>query len=169
MKSFPTEVEEAMIIAQDRFAWEVPAFMSYERGKTWYFGFAVMCTLLIAYAIWSANFLFAFIIFLTAIIILLVGNQSPRQILIQIGDNGIVVDGRLHLFQDLDTFSIIYQPPYSKVLYIEPRSSLAQRMRLELDDQDPVEIRSHLLRYMREDLDLQGEHVSDIIGRLLRL
>lgn len=169
MKSFPNEVEEAMIVSQDRFVWEVPSFEKYERGKTWYFGFAVVATLLVAYAIYTSNFLFAFIIFLSVIIVLLVGNQKPKQILVQIGNNGIVVDGRLHLYQEIDTFSIIYQPPMSKVLYIEPKSTLSQRLRIELDDQDPVELRSHLLQYLREDLDLQGEHVSDIIGRLLRI
>jgi hypothetical protein len=40
---------------------------------------------------------------------------------------------------------------------------------LELMDQDPVELRSHLRQYLREDLDLQGEHLSDILGRLLKI
>lgn len=169
MRSFPSEVEDAMISSQDRFVWEMPAFDKHERGKTWYFGLAVLSVLLIAYAVWTANFLFAFIIFLSAIIILLVGSQEPRHILVQIGDNGIVVDGKLHLFQDIGNFGIVYQPPMAKVLYIEPKATLAQRMRLELIDQDPVELRSHLRQYLQEDLDLQGEHLSDIIGRLLKI
>ncbi|MCE9586158.1 hypothetical protein K8R04_02470 [Candidatus Uhrbacteria bacterium] len=169
MRSFPTEVETAMIGSQDRFVWEMPAFYRHERGKTWYFGLAVLSVLLIAYAVWTANFLFAFIIFLAAIILLLVGSQEPRHVLVQIGDNGIVVDGKLHLYQDIGSFGIVYQPPIAKVLYVEPKSTLSQRMRLELMDQDPVELRSHLRQYLQEDLDLQGEHLSDIVGRLLRI
>jgi hypothetical protein len=169
MRSFPPEVEEVMIGSQDRFVWEMPAFQRYERGKTWYFGLAVLAVLMIAYAVWTANFLFAFIIFLSAIILLLVGVQDPRRVLVQVGNNGIVVDGKLHLFQDIGNFAIIYQPPLSKVLYLEPKATLAQRLRLELMDQDPVELRSHLRQYLREDLDLQGEHLSDILGRLLKI
>ncbi len=169
MQSFPTEVEEAIIASQDKFAWETPAFIKYNRGSLWYFVFAIVCFSLIAYAIWTANFLFAFIVFLSAIILLLVGSQDPRTVLVQVGDNGVVIDGRLHLFQDLERFSVIYQPPMSKVLYIEPRSALTPRLRLELMDEDPVELRNHLKRFLREDLDLQGEHVSDIFGRLLRI
>lgn len=169
MRTFPPEVEEAMIVSQDRFVWETPAFERHERGKTWYFGFAVLSLLLIAYAVWTANFLFAFIIFLSAIIILLVGSQEPRSMLVQVGDNGVVIDGKLHLYQDIGNFSIIYQPPISKVLYMEPKGTLSQRIRLNLADQDPVELRSHLRQYLQEDLDLQGEHLSDILGRLLKI
>src|SRR5688572_17039185 len=104
MRSFPQEVEEAMIHSQDRFVWEMPAFQRYERSKAWYFGLAVLAVLLIAYAVWTANFLFAFIIFLSAIILLLVGAQDPRHVLVQVGNNGIVIDGKLHLFQDIGNF-----------------------------------------------------------------
>lgn len=169
MRSFPSEVEAAMIVSQDRFVWEMPAFYKPERSKSWYFGLAVLSVLLIAYAVWTANFLFAFIIFLSAIIMLLVGSQEPRHILVQIGDNGIVVDGKLYLYQDINNFGIVYQPPISKVLYVEPKSRLSQRLRLELADQDPVQLRTHLRQYLQEDLDLQGEHLSDIVGRLLRI
>src|SRR5688572_30901297 len=88
MRSFPPEVEDAMISSQDMFVWEMPAFDKHERGKTWYFGLAVLSVLLIAYAVWTANFLFAFIIFLSAIIVLLVGSQDPRKVLVQVGNNG---------------------------------------------------------------------------------
>ncbi len=169
MRSFPPEVEEAMILSQDKFAWETPAFEKHVRGKAWYFGLAVLAVLLIAYSVWTANFLFAFIIFLSAIILLLVGGQEPKTLLVQVGDNGIVVDGKLRLFQDIGNFGIVYQPPISKVLYMEPRGTLSQRMRIQLEDTDPVELRNHLRQYLQEDLDLQGEHLSDILGRLLRI
>ena len=158
-----------MIISQDHFVWEMPAFFKPERNKAWYFGFSIISVLLIAYAVWTANFLFAFIIFLSSIIMLLVGSQEPRDVLVQIGNNGIVVDGKLHLFQDINSFAIVYQPPIAKLLYIEPKSAISQRIRLELFDQDPIELRSHLRQFLQEDLDLQGEHFSDIVGRLLRI
>jgi hypothetical protein len=169
MRTFPPEVEQAMISSQDRFVWETPAFEKHIRGRAWYFAFAVLAVLLIAYAVWTANFLFAFIIFLSAIIMLLVGGQEPRNVLVQVGDNGVVIDGRLHLFQELGNFGIVYQPPISKVLYLEPRATLSQRLRVDLADQDPIELRNHLRQFVQEDLDLQGEHLSDILGRLLKI
>jgi len=122
-----------------------------------------------AYAIWTANFLFAFIILLMAILLILVGNKDPEKILVQVGDNGIVWNGRLMLYQDLDRFGIVYQPPYAKVLYIESKSAVVPRLRVELEDQDPIALRNHLRQYVKENLDLQNEYFSDIVARLLRI
>lgn len=163
------ETTEALIVSQDRFVWEVPSFEKRERSRMWYIGMMLITTFLVAYAIYTANFLFAFLILLMAILLLFTSRQEPIPMLIQIGDNGIVVNGKLHLYQDLDTFSLIYQPPVLKILYIETRNFLTPRLRISLDDQDPVQIREHLKRYLKEDLDLRGEYVSDIIGRLLRI
>ncbi len=169
MRTFPPEVERSLVQSQDNFVWEAPAFRKYERGSGWYLALTLVAVFLIAYAVWTANFLFAFIVFLSAILLLLVGNQEPKNVLVQVGNNGIVWDGKLYLFQDLENFAIIYQPPMSKVLYIEPKSTITPRLSIELQDENPVDLRNHLLQYMREDLDLQGEHLSDIVGRLLRI
>jgi len=169
MISYPSEVEDALILHQDRFVWETPEYVRYERGPMWYLIMSLAAVFLIAYAIWAANFLFAFIVLLAAIIIILAGNQSPQHVLVQIGDNGIVWNGKMHLFRDLDTFAIVYDPPFSKVLYLEGKNAVSPRMRIWLDDQDPVQIREHLCKYVQEDLDLQSEHLSDIVARLLKL
>ena len=169
MQTYPPEVESALIESQDAFVWEAPAFERSVRGPQWYLFMGIATVLLLAYAIWTANFLFAFIVLLSAIIILLAGNQQPKPVLIQIGENGVVYDGRLTLFQDIDNFAIIYQPPLSKVLYVERRGAIRPRLAIPLEDQDPVQLREHLKRYIKEDLDLQGEHISDTIARLLKI
>ena len=169
MRTFPPQVEDAVISTQDRFVWEAPAFLKFERGPAWYFVMALVAVAFMAYAIWSANFLFAFIILLMGILLLLVGNKEPETVLVQIGDNGIVWNGRLMLFQDLDEFSIVYQPPFLKVLYINAKSPLVPRLRVELQAQDPITLRNHLRQYLKEDMDLQSEPLSDIVARLLRL
>lgn len=163
------ETADALIFAQDKFVWEVPSFERRERGRGWYVTMILVATFFVAYAVYTANFLFAFLILLMGILLLLTSRQEPVSMLVQIGDNGLVVNGKLYLYQDLDTFSIIYQPPVVKVLYLETRNILTPRLRIALDEQDPVEIRQHLKQYLREDLDLRGEYVSDIVGRLLKI
>ena len=169
MKSYAPEVENAVITSQDRFVWEAPAYAKYDRGPKWYFIMALVAVALISYAVWTANFLFAFIILLMGILLLLVGNKDPDRILVQVGDSGIVWNGKLMLFQDLDHFGMVYQPPYAKVLYVESKSPVTPRLRIELEDQDPVELRSHLRKFLKEDADLQSEYLSDIFARLLRI
>ena len=169
MITYPPEVQEALILGQDRFVWETPSFEKPVRGPRWYVGVLVVTLFFLAYAIWTANFLFAFLILLLAIILMLSSSQEPRRTLVQIGDHGIVWGGKFIPFQNVDTFALIYEPPVTKVLYIEPHSVFVPRLRILLEEQDPIAIRNHLKQYVNEDLDLQSEHLSDMFARLLRI
>ncbi|MSR85373.1 hypothetical protein EXS71_02985 [Candidatus Uhrbacteria bacterium] len=169
MVYYPQELHDTLVLNQEEFVWEAPAHIHHERGPGWYAGMVVIALFFVAYAIWTANFLFAFLILLIAIILLLAGHDEPRKILIQIGAHGIVRDGKLYSYSDIEEFALVYQPPMTKMLYIEPASSMRPRLRIPLEDQDPVQIRDHLRQFLKEDLDLQGEHFSDIIARLLRI
>jgi hypothetical protein len=104
-----------------------------------------------------------------AIILVVAGNEKPRRVLAQIGDNGIVWRGEFLSFDDVHNFSIVYEPPHIRVLYIEPKSVMHPRFRIYLGDQNPVEIRDHLRQYVREDLTLRDEHFSDLLSKVLKL
>lgn len=158
-----------MIDAQDAFVWEAPAFERHERGTRWYAVMAVVALALVAYAVFTANFLFAFLVLLAAIMLVLAGNEASPAVLIQIGDNGVVWDGQFIPYERIRHFSIVYQPPEVKVLYLQPRNLMQPRMRIDLGGQDPVELRNHLKQYTFEDLKQQEEHASDTFARLFRL
>ena len=163
------ETVEALVLAQDTFVWEVPSCEKRERGRSWYVIMILAAIFLVAYAVYTANFLFAFLILLMSILLLFANRQEPVSMLIQLGNNGLVISGKLYLYQDIETFSIIYKPPMLKILYIDTRSILTPRLRILLDEQNPLEVRQHLKQYLREDMDLRGEYVSDIVGRLLKI
>ncbi|MFA5129976.1 MAG: hypothetical protein WC477_03585 [Patescibacteria group bacterium] len=169
MPKFHPDFEEKLIDAQDAFVWEMPEHERHERGKRWYIILAITALLLTVYAIFTSNFLFAFIIILSVIILVIAGNESPRRLLIQIGNNGLVYDGSFVGFDDLKQFAIVYQPPHVKVLYLYPKQPFQPRFRLLLGDQDPSLLRDHLLRYLNEDLDLRDEHTSDMLAKLFKL
>ena len=167
--AYTPEFLEKLAQAQDLFVWEAPAWEHKERHPHWYLWMSLIALLFAAYAVFTGNFLFAFIIFLIAIILVLAGNEGPHTMLVQIGLNGVVVDGRLYLYDQLHEFAVIYHPPETKVLYLEPKSYVKPRIRVSLADQDPVSIRDHLRQFLQEDLDLRDEHLSDIFGRLLKI
>ncbi len=169
MASLSKEVQEAVILDQDQFVWETLSYKKYNRTKSWYFAMAMAAILFVAYAVITANFLFAFIVILTVILLLLLGSREPRQILVQVGMDGLVWDGSLHLYEDIDDFAIVYNPPVAKTLYVNFRSAARPRLAIQLEDVDPVDLRAFLGQFVREDGDLRGEPISDIVGRLLKL
>lgn len=163
------DVKEALAKEQDVFVWETPEFHKPERTSAWYFGLTVVTVAFLAYSIMTANFLFAFIIILSVLLILLVGNRNPRTVLVQFGEDGFVWDGRFHLYDDIEEFAVLYNPPTVKSIYLGFKSSVKPKMRISLEDQNPAEIRAFLAQYVPENLDLQSEPFSDIVGRLLKL
>ncbi len=167
--AYSREFLEEMAKAQDVFVWEAPSWEQTERNPKWYLWLGLATFVLAAYAIFTQNYLFAFIVLLLAIILVLAGNEAPHAALVQIGHQGVVYDDEFYLFNDLHNFAIVYQPPEIRVLYVQPKSVFKPRMRIELGEEDPVAIRMHLKRYVDEDSDLRDEHLSDIVGRLLKL
>ncbi len=169
MITYTPEIEHSLIALQDRFVWETVSFEKYERGPKWYAITGVLSLFLLAFAIWNENFLFAFLILLADITLILGYQRNPHAVLVQVGDNGVVWNGKLHLFQDIEHFAIIYQPPNTKILYIQPKNSLHPWLRIDLEEQDPIGLRDHLVQFLPENLDLQNEYPSDTLGRLLRI
>ncbi len=169
MVTYDPSVQELLVRGQDRFVWETRLFPTYARGPRWYFVITIITILLVSYAVLTSNLLFAFLILLCAIIIVLAGNEEAPVVLAQIGDVGVVWDGKLYLYRDIENFTIVYDPPFTNVVYFETKSLTQPRLRISLEDQDPVEIRNHLQAYLTENTDLQTEAGSDILGRLLRI
>lgn len=169
MVTYDPSIQEMLIRGQDRFVWEAPLYPTYPRGPLWYFGITAGTLILVSYALLTNNFLFAFLLLLSAIILVLAGNEQAPIALAQVGDIGVVWNGTLYLYRDIVNFAIIYDPPYVRTLYLETKSLTRHTVRIDLEDQDPVELRAHLRVYLSENTDLQMEPGSDILGRLLRI
>ncbi|MFA6446909.1 MAG: hypothetical protein WCW31_01475 [Patescibacteria group bacterium] len=167
--AYSPETLRELAEAQNIFVWETPEFEYHVRSPYWYLIVSIIALACVAYGVWANNYLFALIIVLIAVILMFAGHDEPRKVLVQIGHNGVVVDGKFVEFDKLANFSIIYQPPLTKILYIERKLSANTRYKLMIEDQDPIAVRSHLLRYLPENLALRDEHFSDILGRLLKI
>ncbi|OGY51132.1 MAG: hypothetical protein A3J59_03135 [Candidatus Buchananbacteria bacterium RIFCSPHIGHO2_02_FULL_56_16] len=150
------------------FSWQFPEFPRYERSRRWYVGAAISGGLLLLFAAFTRNFLFAIITIIAALTITLI-HRNPRQIRFQITEDGLVVNDTFFDYDAIKNFYIIYQPPEVKTLYFELKSFFKPRIPAALEDQDPAKIRAVLTRYLTEDLEREHEPVSDQFSRLFKL
>lgn len=150
------------------FSWQFPEFTHHERSQRWYAWAVVAMVLLLLYAIFTRNFLFAVITIIAALTIALI-HRNPRQINFKITEDGISVNGVFYEYDAIKNFFIIYQPPEVKTLYFELKGFFKPRIPAILGDQDPVKIRTALKRYLTEDLEREHEPVSDQFSRLFKL
>ncbi len=164
------EAQELPIqIGTPQLAWDVDEFPDHERSRTWYLLTGVLGVAMIIYAIATANFLFAVIILMIGVITLLSTFLPPQKVPVIITNMGIVVSDMYYDFEAIADFSIAYDPPHVKYLYIEFVSSWHPLVSIPLEDIDPNEVRDLLLPYVIENLHRTDETLTDILRRVYKL
>lgn len=153
----------------EHIGWEFYDRPKYQRGRTWHVLMPVVAIGLLIYAVLSANFLFAFIIILFALITYLASLGEPERSRFSVTDGGIEIGTQRYPFKDVRRFWFIYEPPEVKRLYLETTSWVQPRLNVDLDDIDPNDVRTALGRFVKEDLTETEEPLSDFISRKLKL
>ncbi|PJC01958.1 MAG: hypothetical protein CO073_02010 [Candidatus Komeilibacteria bacterium CG_4_9_14_0_8_um_filter_36_9] len=154
---------------QTIFAWTVPEYTDYTRSKTWYIVAGIVAVLLLVYSVMTGNLLFGIIILIAAITIYYLDNNKPVEVDIIITDKGLIVDDKYHLFLEISNFYIIHEPPEVDNLFIEFNNILRPRISIALSGQNHGEIKEFLKKHLRENMEKQGEPITEALGRFFKL
>jgi hypothetical protein len=149
--------------------WEVDEYPQHERSRMWYILAGVAGIGLIVYAVITSNFLFAIIILMIAVIMLLSMFLKPEKIPVVITTTGIVVGDMYYDYQSIRDFSIVYDPPDVKLLYLDFFAFSHPLLSVSLEDVDPNIIRENLLPFCLENLKRNQEDLTDVMRRLYKL
>lgn len=149
--------------------WEIPETAQYQRGRAWYVVMGLIALALIAYALLTANFLFALLILLLAAVIFMSHSRAPLTVKVAITEEGIWLNKKFYRYPDLRAFWIVEEPPLVKSLYLDFQSSVRPSLSVYLDTQEPAIIRETLSKFIAEDGAKKEEPFSDLIWRMLKL
>ncbi|MDP3985201.1 MAG: hypothetical protein Q8P82_00395, partial [bacterium] len=149
--------------------WQIHSFPKYERGTAWFVVAGIIGAALILYALLTANFLFAIIIFIFGLILALTSIRKPDLVDIMITETGIGMGRSFYQYRDIEHFSVIYDPPITQNLYIELRGGFRPHISIDLQNQNPVLVREILVTYVPEDRERTEEPFSEFLGRLLKI
>ncbi len=165
------ELEESPVgnYSTEYMGWDILEYPKYDRGRIWYIGMAVFGIGLLIYAVVSANFLFALIIIMFALVTYLSSVSEPKKIKFALTDNGILVGRSFYMYRDLSRFWFIYEPPEVKSLYLEFKNSLRPRVTIDLGNANPNQVRQVLGNFVREDFNEDDEPFADFVGRVLKI
>jgi len=150
--------------------WQVPEYDKHERGRGWYILAAIFGLLLLIYAFFSGNFLFAAIIIIATLVIVMHDGREPIKVDFNITDEGLMVGKRFYDYDEIKDFAIVYKPHQGiKNLYFEFKSILKPRLSIPLGDLNPLPIRGNLLKYLPEDLERTDQPVSEALAKMFKL
>lgn len=160
-----TQTEHGEILLE----WKTPAFPKYNRGVVWHIIAGAIGVAFLISAIASANYVFAIVIFMFAIIIAITSLRNPDLLTVRITETGVNYGSRSYPYRDIDRFAIVYEPPMVKNLYLDFKTGLRPRLTIDLGNRDPLAVRELLLAHVREDLERTDEPLSEFMGRILKI
>jgi hypothetical protein len=149
--------------------WQVDEYDQHDRAKGWYVLAAILGVVLIVYSVATANFLFAVIILMVGVIMLLSTFTKPEKAEVVVTTTGVVVGDMYYDYQSISDFSLVYDPPDIKILYLDFHSPWHPLLSIPLEDVDPNMVRESLLPFCMENLDRGEEGLTDTIKRLYKL
>lgn len=150
-------------------SWRVPEYRKYDRSRRWYALAAAVLAALLAYAIFSANFLFAIILIVIAVTVVLQDKHQPAELDFAIANEGIHIGRRFYVYGVFQHFWIFYEPDQAKTLFFEFKNKVRPRLAVPLFNKNPLHIRSTLLKFLPEDSGKEFEPLSEQLSRLLKI
>jgi len=157
-------------LGEEIHTWIVPEYIKHVRTKRWYIIAILGALFLLIFAFFTANFLFAVIVVVASLIIFLNDKQEPEQVQISIMGTGIIVGRKFYDYDDFKTFSLIYKPQDNvRNLYFEFNNGLKQRISIPLENENPLQIRDDLLKYLPEDLERINQPLSEGLARIFKI
>ncbi len=160
--NLPDNVEEIV--------WKVPEFEKHERSKNWYITAGIVSVFLLIFALFTSNFLFAIIIITAALITIIHDGKEADLVDIIIDEDGVIIGRKLYDYDVLKNFSVLFKPKENlQNLYFEFKNPVKQRLSIPLLDNNPLQVRDFLLKYLSEDLERTNMPLSENISKLLKI
>ena len=142
--------------------WSTHLSPPHRRSQTFYITLGLVITAgLVAY--FAHDFLFTVVLILSAVVLNLNATRPHRQSEITVHATGVSIDDQRHHYADMKSFWIEYQPNL-KELSIEMKKGYSPRIKIPIEDTNPLEIRQAMVSYVPEK-----EHEKSFLDHIIRL
>lgn len=143
--------------------WEAPSF--YYNPQKRYLSLLIISLLSGAAALLIFNYdtLTSIFLIMSSLVLILYGTQKPTISRITISQSGILVDDRMYNYRELKSFWIEYRPGGIKELSLESARWYLPYIKIMLNNQNPVEVRSLVINFLPEK-----EHENSLVDHLGR-
>lgn len=151
------------------FSWVGPEYLQHPKSIRWWViaGIVFVLAVIIEAVISNWTMLAATLVF--GLVYSYVHEfHPPKHVKVNISELGIKLGHKRFLYEEIESFWIIYDPPSVKKLYIRLKDKLITDIVIELENQDPQAIRSFLEMYLSEVTGVR-ETFTDVILRLFKL
>ncbi len=149
-------------------SWTAPEHIRHNRGKIWKVIVASLLIAAIVTGVVHQAWTFSLAIMVFAIVYYLVNREPTKDVEVSISDIGIKVGRRKYPFTRINSFWLVYEPPYTKSLHIRVDKDLVVDVSIQLCRQDPSEVREFLMEKIPER-EGHNQSLTELFSRLLKI
>ena len=163
----PESIQKNSEFAPPKISWEAPSFYYNPHKKYLSLVIVGLMAAAVALLVFKYDTLTSIFLILASLVLLLYSKQKPVMSKIIVDQSGILVGDIMYYYKDLKSFWIEYNPGGPKELSLESAKWYMPYVKVLLNNQNPVEVRSLVINFLPEK-----EHENslvDYIGRRLGL
>ncbi len=146
-------------------SWEAPEFRHYPKNFGWYLTLLIVAGLVIFYQLLQKDLFGAFTVVVLTFFIWAFARQQPKTVTINITDKGLNIDDTHIPYHEIKHFWVVDTENH-RTLNLETNAYLNRIVILQLEDQDPDELRDFLLEVLPEHPEPRETLVQRIMHRL---
>ena len=147
-------------------SWQAPEFRFYQKNSGWYLTTICVFILIIAFfIIVESDYFAAVCLALLGGLVVMFARQEPREVEIELSEHGIRFGNLSYPFKQLKYFWVVSNDRH-KTVNFHTSAMVNNTVILELEDQDPLEVRKFLLRYLPEHSEINETPIQRIMHRL---
>ncbi|MDH4330351.1 MAG: hypothetical protein OEV93_02250 [Candidatus Moranbacteria bacterium] len=129
--------------------WNAPEYVHYKKEQEWYIIAGLLLSAIIIYALVKNSPLMAITFILIGVVGYIHLEKEPRNLRFRITHDGVIADKELYEFEDIKSFWIFYEPEF-QVISLRTDSHLLPFVHIPIHNEDPLEIRDILLKFIPE-------------------
>ncbi len=149
-------------------SWEAPEYIQHEKDWKWFVAAGIACAGLMIYAIFVENWTLVVALVVLAAVYVWQHFLVPRHVKVIISNVGIKIGDKEYPYQNIKSFWIIYRPKHVTTLNLRSNSRLLPDISIDLNGQNPTEIREYLCSQIHEE-EGKEESFTDLFIRITKL
>ena len=148
--------------------WQAPEFIKHDKSIKWFVLAGIAVAALIWYAVQTHSFTMAVAFIVLAGVYGLSHHHEPCTVDVKVTSLGMLVGSKKIPFNQIKAFWIVYHPPKIKTLKLLTTDQMFAELTIQLDGQDPGEVRDFLIKQVPE-YEGRGENFIDTLIRITKL
>jgi len=132
-------------------SWRSLEYEVQAKSQRWLFWTALLILAIVAWALYTNSPVMAITFILIGVSGYIFINKKPKVIRFAITEDGLVAGNEIYDYYDIKSFWIFYEPGEIKAVSLILKGKLIPYLHIPLGEEDPLEIRELLLKYLPEE------------------